>query len=537
MHRRISNMHSKTRFLLTLFALSCAAASAQVSLFSVEEPYLRALELEGTVERPFLNYRTLEDERWDTDALTSEWTGFPLARTIRSGELSLELYAPDTFLSYNTAYPHGMNDGALWQGVGANATTSAGFRAAGYGFSATLKPEVHYSQNADFDIMPSAYPSEYGYFWAIGMDVYQRPGDGSVYDWSWGDSEIRYSWKAATIGFGTQAVWLGPGVNNAIILSNNAAPFPKLDFGVRKTRISYIGEVEARAFWGQLSESEWFDENPDNDNNLIQGMALSWSPAFFPEFTLGVNRIILTKWEDFSWTDATSIFIPDLDTGYDAGDQRISTTGELLFTTVGLRIWGEIAWNDFYRSWDSFIRYPFHTVAYAAGLEKVWRLPSPRYAIMFQGEVSSTESSRDTAVYWTQTFYAHHIVTQGHTNGGQYLGVGYGSGGNFQRGSLSLLHPDGSASFFVQRLNRNSDYIYFLNAYSGLGAQTSAGDRWKQNAEFSIGIDTSWILTRIGIASVGVGYNMNHNPLYNNDGIASTILNSVYLSAGLKLSL
>lgn len=532
-------MHSKTRLLLTLFALSCAAASAQVSLFSVEEPYLRALELEGKIERPFLNYRTLEDERWDTDALTSEWTGFSLARTIRSGELSLEPYAPDAFLSYNTAYPHGMNDGALWQGVGANATASAGFRAAGYGFSAAFKPEVHYSQNADFDIMPSAYPSEYGYFWAVGLDSYQRPGADPVADWSWGDSEIRYSWKAATVGFGTQAVWLGPGVNNAIILSNNAAPFPKLDFGVRKTRVPYIGDLEARAFWGKLTESEWFDDDPDNDETLITALSASVSPAFFPEFTLGFHRTLINPWADQNWGGMADLLIPAMGTSMakDTGDQHASLTGELLFASIGFRTWFEWARNDHNSKLDSVIRYPFHSQAYSLGAEKIWRLPNPRFAVLAAAEVSTTESSRETELYWVQTFYAHHINIHGYTNAGQWLGAGYGTGGNYQKLGATLLHPRGTAEIFIERRNGNLDYVYFLHANDGIDDQLVHNDILKLNAELTLGLHTTWILRGLGLATVSAAYNMNHNPMYDGTDSTSNKLSSLRLIVGLKLAL
>ena len=520
------------------------AVHGQASLFSIEAPYLRALELEGRLVRPFLTYRSLSDEDYtgleDTDS-----SSYALNRNLvyGSGHLDFELFLPDTFMSYNTAYPHGMNDGALWQGVGFNAITTGGFKLSLFGLSATFKPDLFFAENRDFDIMPAvdSYPRDtdgYGYFWGVGMDVYQRPGKDYLSDWTWGDSEVRFDWKTATIGFGTQAVWLGPGMNNAIILSNNAAPFPKLDFGIRKTATP-IGFVEARAFWGKLSESDWFNRDPDDDHTLLTGLTVAWSPWFFPELTLGANRTMLSKWTDQDWGGMLELIVPIVGMGYDQRDQRASITGELLFPSVGLRLWVEWARNDHNSLIDSVIRYPFHSQAYAGGLEKFWRLTNPDYTLIMEAELANTESSRDYQVYSNSySFYSHHIIRHGHSNEGQILGAGIGSGGNFQRLAFSLLHQNRSMTAYVERRNRDNDYVYFLNNDKPIGDRVAAGDKFKYNAELCIGLSTSWFLQNIGKALVGVSLNSNHNPLYNPaDGATSTKLYSWHLYSRIKLTL
>ena len=130
-----------------------------------------------------------------------------------------------------------MNDGALWQGVGINTNLTFGFQAKIRGFEILFKPIVIWEENRDFPILPTALPDSggYGYFWDIGVDLPQRLGDNSRYYFDWGDSEIRYSVASFTMGIGTQAAWIGPGRLNAIILSNNAPSFPKVDIGIRRT--------------------------------------------------------------------------------------------------------------------------------------------------------------------------------------------------------------------------------------------------------------------------------------------------------------
>ena len=296
----------------------------------------------GLTERPALNYRTLSDSVWaiketDTGNTTAEDSGTEAnaeskAETINRPEktphpwqnnnlgtkktlwktssentnwftnglnrsVALKIYGPEWFNSFNTAAPYGQNDGALWQGKGYNTSLTAGVRLEAYGFEVTVKPQVVFSQNLDFEIMKSHSDSEYGYFWGYGtknngVDLPQRFGDKAFVYFDWGDTEVRYTWKNLTLGFGTQAIWLGPAQVNAILHSNNAPTYPKFDAGLRRTEIHipwvnwYIGDIEARIWTGKLTESDYYDSDESNDNNMIHGLALAYAPSFVPGLTL-----------------------------------------------------------------------------------------------------------------------------------------------------------------------------------------------------------------------------------------------------------
>lgn len=234
----------------------CFAITAQEALLSAEEEYYDFLALDGYIERPYLNFRTLSDSQWSVDSDTGTiWDRADSRKTKQiTKKINYQLYGPDLFNSFNSAAPYGQNDGSLWQGKGLNSSLTGGFRLEGYGFELTVKPQVTFSQNTSFTLMPSTYDSEFGYIWGfgqnIGVDAPQRFGDKSYFDFSWGDSEIRYTWKTLTIGFGTQSPWIGSGHVNSLLHSNNAAPYPKVDFGIRKTQIHiwgwYAGDIEAR---------------------------------------------------------------------------------------------------------------------------------------------------------------------------------------------------------------------------------------------------------------------------------------------------
>lgn len=184
--------------------LSCASIFSQEALKSTEEEYYDFLSLQGLVERPTLGYRTLSDSEWTlteeaktadenvwkNNSLGSKWTVYEPAQKTDNiftrgidQSIKVKIYGPEWFNSYNTAAPYDQNDGALWQGKGYNTSFTAGARLEGYGFEVTFKPQLSFSQNREYDYMPSTYDSEYGYFWGyganqnVGCDAPQRFGD------------------------------------------------------------------------------------------------------------------------------------------------------------------------------------------------------------------------------------------------------------------------------------------------------------------------------------------------------------------------
>jgi hypothetical protein len=461
----------------------------------------------------------------------------------------------------NTAAPYGQNDGALWQGKGYNGSLTGGFRLEAFGIEATFKPQLAFSQNLAFDyIQPNpAYAGYtdkaaiYGYYGIPSIDAPQRFGDKPFFTWDWGDSEIRYSWRTLTVGFGTQAVWLGPAQINPIIHSNNAPSYPKLDIGLRKQSITipwikwYIGDIETRTWWGYLSESDFFDNNSTNDRNLITGFSLAYSfPSVLKGLTIGMNRIMLSKWEDIGPKPIFTLLWPFMsgDAGTDNNDQRASVVFDYLLPKAQLDIYFEWARNDYSPTLDHVIRYPFHTEAYTFGIKKNLAINS-----FLQGEIllelTGLECSQDydRVISWYSTFYAHHKIVQGHTNGGQWLGAGIGTGGNSQYLGFKLYFPKGFGQLFVQRRNPDLDYTWYIDSRK----YPTTSDEAKYIAEsnirafFDFGISALYYISRNLSVTNAIVFRDEHNPLnesmYPSAGSASSIHRyNVYISLGLKYS-
>jgi len=502
-------------FFAAALAASIAPLCAQEVLLSSTEQYYDFLALDGYAERPYLNYRTLSDSEWQVTGESGNlWAGNNLGTTLPLGDnVNFRIYGPELFSSYNTAAPYGQNDGALWQGKGLNSSLSAGARLEGYGFELTLKPVVGFSQKLGFELVPfyksglysgSLYEGKagiYGYFGVPSLDAPQRFGTDPLYSFSWGDSEIRYTWKNLTAGFGTQAVWLGPARINPILMSNNAAPFPKIDVGLRKQSVNlfdmYFGEVETRAFWGFLSESDYFDNDSYNNHNLLTGLSASYAPSIIPGFTLGINRTMLSKWSAMDSDSILTLVWPvmEISAGSDERDQRFSVAFDYSIPTVGFETYFEWARNDFSPSYDHIIRYPFHTQAYTLGFINKHKFQNFH---MLKGqlnlEFTNLESSRDYEFIAGDTsFYNHGIILQGYTNEGQWLGAGMGTGGNSQYLGYTLYYPKGKTNLFLQRKNPDNDYIWYLN--SDVRRAEKGADEAKIRVDVSVGMYTAYYIT------------------------------------------
>lgn len=469
---------------------------AQEALKSTEEEYYDFLSLTGAAERPTLNYRTLSDSEWqvtdeshlwkdnnlgtkrtlyESDSTETNWFTAGIDRSIK-----LKLYGPEWFNSYNTKAPYGQNDGALWQGKGYNTSLTAGARLEAFGFEATFKPQVSWSQNREFDYMPGVYGSEHSYFWKGNIDLVQRYGDSSFWTFDWGDTEIRYSWNNFTVGFGFQSPWLGPAFLNPMLGSNNAGTYPKFDIGLRKTKVYmpytdwYLGEIEGRAWLGYLTESDYFDNDSTNNHRQLTGFSVAYSPSILPGFTIGANKICINYWKDKSAKYLNPLYSTN---GSQTGnrideDQKMSLFTTWKFPQVGFEVYGEFGVDDY--TGKGFAN-PFHTAIYTVGAKKElsffrrFQKFNIRPEIIF--EWSNFEMSQDFQLQWNYMgYYSHGFIAQGYTQNGQILGAGSGYFGTSQYIALRTYFSKGNITLFLHYNRPDSNYL------NNFGVNTSSND-------------------------------------------------------------
>ncbi|MBD5436396.1 MAG: capsule assembly Wzi family protein [Treponema sp.] len=575
------NKFARTAFLLAALFFAATTVSAQEALKSTEEEYYDFLALQGITQRPTLNYRTLSDSVWSIGTETKTFTDEdgneqtveePLAHPWQYNNLGkmrtlwqpqtasengylrgvpqgvfLKIYGPEWYNSFNTAAPYGQNDGALWQGKGYNTSLTAGARLEGYGLELTLKPQVSFSQNRDFKMLHGVYGSndenDYSYFWRGNIDLVQRYGNSSFWTFDWGDTEVRYSWRTLTVGFGFQSPWLGPAWLNPMLGSNNAPTYPKLDIGLRRQRIVipkvnwYLGDIEGRIWTGFLSESNYFDEDSSNDSRMLNAISLAFSPSFIPGFTIGVNRIFLTKWrmENLKYIGRlfTTVKSNALASSGNDEDQKISLFASWHFSQIGFEVYGELGIDDFTSDKTSNL---FHTAIYTVGAKQkipldIFKVKGLQSELIF--EWNNFEMSQDFQLQWHYMgYYAHGFVKQGYTQKGQIIGAGSGFFGNSQFLGYKVYYPKGSTLLYFQRNVPDMNYIYNKADGNMVGGKQSD---WyaMSRADIILGIQSVFFATKDLRLSLGFDVMKMHKYLYKDD---SSFYN-FHISAGLKYNI
>ena len=392
----------------------------------------------------------------------------------------------------------------------------------------------------------SAYENEFGYFRGNnrkgGIDAPQRFGDSSFWSFDFGDSEIRWTWNSFTFGFGTQAPWIGPSYLNPILHSNNAPTYPKLDLGLRKTKVFipytniYIGNIETRIWAGYLSESNYFDNDETNNHNMINGFSISYSPSFLQGLTLGATKTCISKWKKDK--NFISYFNPfyhnNSGIGTETGeDQKASIFVEWISNTIGLNIYGEIGIDDYFQ--DGFLygllRYPFDSFVSTYGIKKIISTKNPDIKLSILFEISSMEEPRNRIAGGSSYSYNFHTqITQGYTNKGQYLSTYLANGGNSQSIIINIFYPKGYSSLLLQRDNPDTTYSFIKHA----GYNT-----YKANNIVSLFTYYSLLPSLSINSSITFDYIINPNYYLEIDGIKKDTKDIINLSfvIGVKYSL
>ena len=534
-----------------LFLIS--AVSAQEALKSTEEEYYDFLSLTGQAERPTLGYRTLSDSEWKITDENHIWSENNLGTkyTLYENEnptdnffmrgvdqsIKAKIYGPEWFNSYNTAAPYGQNDGALWQGKGYNTSLTAGARLEGYGFELTFKPQLSFSQNKEFDLMTSVVASPYGYYQS-GIDAPQRFGDSSFWTYDWGDTEIRYTWHTLTFGVGTQSPWLGSAWLNPMLGSNNAATYPKIDAGLRKTEIYLpflgwdLGAIEGRVWMGYLTESDYFDNDSSNNHNRINGFTFSYAPSFLDGFSLGFTKVCISKWDSFEAKYLNPFYDDNGGVGTAVGeDQKFSAYMDWIVPKGGIEVYGEVAIDDYLQGdWiTGLTRYPFDTLIWTMGLKKTVKInPAKNIYGEVILEFSDMEEPRNRISGKESYFFnSHSQIMQGYTNRGQYLGTALANGGNAQTLIVNIFYPKGKFAVLLQRSNPDDTYSY-VNLYN-------------KNATYKgyalAGLSNSYFIIPQLQIDAGIAYQRIINSLYfdkENNALGTKTLHNFCLSFGCK---
>jgi len=388
-----------------------------------------------------------------------------------------QFVAPTVRFTHNSALPYSLNDGALWAGRGASMDLTGGVSMRAGPVRLILVPELVVAANDSFarpDIYYNPPPP-------LPRSEYSSPfhGNGQSIDmpWRFGNAPIRQLYPGqstamvdvglASIGVSTENEWWGPGMRNALVLSNHAPGFEHAFVRTRDPIATPLGNFGARWIVGTLRESRYFDVDTSKLRS-ISLLAVTWTPRQDSGLVVGFARSVLapSRRPIDALRDAWQVFAdvghpnarPYLDSTITPGrDQLFSLFLRWSFPKDGFETWAEWARTEVPLSLRDFIIYPNHTQGYTLGLQ--WTGDTLRWNARLHAEAEFTFLEQSTTYRHREigSWYTSRAVVQGYTNRGQSLGAAIGPGSSSQWIALDYVLPSWEVGLNLTRIRWMND--------------------------------------------------------------------------------
>jgi hypothetical protein len=389
---------------------------------------------------------------------------------------------------FNSNHPYGWNDEAMIPAKGYQTLVSGGFYLKYGPLSIQFRPEFVYATNPTFIGFTTGHSDadlQYYYTYHNYIDQPERYGTGAYNRVFLGQSNIMLTLGSIAMGLSNESIWWGPGIRNALVLSNNAPGFKHLTLNTVKPIKTFLGDFEGQVITAKLEGTGLSPLSitttstginlyvpKRNDWRYYTGFNINYHPKWLSGLTLGLTRTFNAYHSDIKGFNGYIPFFsayskPDT-TGSDqfARDQLTSIYARWLFTKAQAEIYFEYGLNDNSFGIKDFIGSPDHSRAYIFGLRKMVQLNAHRdQYILFSTEITQLSQTVDRSVREAGGWYVHSLVRDGQTNLGQVLGGGTGSGGNLQSMDISWVSGLKKLGIQVERYEHDVDFYQasFLN--------------------------------------------------------------------------
>ena len=396
-----------------------------------------------------------------------------------SGVWKTASIAPQFLAVINSQLPFSQNNGALWAGKGPSTRTLIGVRLESERVRIIIAPEIILSANATWPLFQDYYHpqvppgySPYYFPYYVGQFTIDQPmrfGGKAIGRIDLGETTALTAVRSLEIGLSNENEWWGPGIRNAIVLSNNAPGFPHLFIRTAHPIATRLGNVEMHWLMGGLTESAYFDTISTNNTRSLSALAATLQTKWDPNLSFGAARsvygttsgwgqVFLRPFDVFLRTHRDTA-----DKSRAPRDQLFSLFGRWVFPADGVEVYGEWGRTQLRPNLRDFLIAPNHTQAYTLGLQ--WRGGNWRDGTFrIQSEITQLEQSATFRDGPLGSWYTSTRVIQGYTNRGQVLGASIGPGASSQWLAVDYLKPGWRLGAFIGRIRWNQD----VHNYAGL---------------------------------------------------------------------
>jgi hypothetical protein len=400
-------------------------------------------------------------------------------------------------VGFNSAFPWGGNDGAVWAGRGVTTSLQGGVATAWGPISLVLNPIVFSAQNSSFKLQPNGQSGDARF--ANGdfpnqVDLPQRFGDAAYSRFDWGQSTLRVDWFGVSAGFSTANQYWGPATVFPVILGNNAAGIPHAFVGTERPTNIGIGKVQAQVVYGMERQSEFSPVvGPDTFTNVdhpgtkrfMSGLVVTFSPAPIPGLEVGAARFFHQAWFGsigsaelrspfegiLKSTISRGIALPGIDDKDALKNQLASLFGRWVLPHSGFEFYAEYGHEDHNADARDLESEPDHSRIAMVGFRKVFTTSDATFhalrAEYIDGTAPTLDRHRDEGL-----IYVHSPLRQGHTQDGQLLGADIGVGSPAgEQVAWESYSPGGRTTWYLQRIVQNNEASLFSSGLPSLVSQ------------------------------------------------------------------
>ena len=490
---------------------------------SALDDYLRVMQLAGQSTWDPWSIRALS--RKQVEGLAPENDVDPWSRRFRfeardDPKMGWAAIRPTSSVVFNSSFPFGTNDGAVWAGKGLTGAVQAGVAAWWGPVSLTVSPIVFQSQNGAFELKDTGLGGPMKYSdprYPQRIDKPQRFGDGHYRRVDLGESTLSIEASGITLGASTATQQWGPAVQFPLMMGANAPGFSHVFLGSANPFSIGIGRLHARAIWGRLEESDYTERSGAAKSRFGTGLVVTFSPRGTTGLELGASRFFHIPWRDGGPNpdDLLRIIEPSRSQENALGVERnglrenqlVSVFGRWTLQASRLEVYFEYARDDFWDNFADLMGEPEHDAGYVLGFQKAWE-PDVGRVMQFTAEVLNARKGQIRELRPQTDLYTHSGVNQGHTNRGQILGSPAAYGGS---GLMLAIDSYGSWGRWRASLLREAR-DEGLSGCTTFACGKSTPDGPTQDVMYSLGSEALWFQGRWEwTAGLTVTWNLNRN--------------------------
>lgn len=423
------------RINLLIFCLICLILKVSAQSFGLEQ----------------LNFNNQRNEQLlgsqeSNISFAVRWNSFISKQSVKWSGVTITKLPLLSSQQLNTKSPFGWNDGPFQQLKGYQTILRAGVNLR-YGiFETQIAPDILF----------------------VGTNVYTK-----IFS---GQSFLKAHLGPISVGVSSENLWWGPGIQSALLMSNNAPGFKHAFIGTNKPIKTPIGHFEFNIIGAKLTSDKNLPyennynqlRNINDDWRYLNAYVISWQPKWVKGLFLGMTRSLQQYGGRVQRQNSgfVSKYLPVLglaiqktnnlaDDTLDR-DQLASFFMRWVWPKSNAEFYVEFGKNDYGLNIRDYLLAPSHSYAYTVGVRKLLPKTKARY-IQLEAELTQMSQSPDRMVRNAGNWYEHGQILQGYTHQNQILGAGAGFGANVQTASATWINGDIRNGFLIQRVERDPE--------------------------------------------------------------------------------